>query len=400
MQQQIVDLLAREKSPPSPAHTHAPASSYASSGHTPEQPRLFKRPDKIVCPTLTRFTKDPFVVIRHVYALEAYIANARPSIDPEFFSHWLIAQCNSSISSVGQWVSWAREEGSQYRTFAEWSEAWKEKILDRDWVRQVRLSLSHKRMEGTNPRAFDAFSALVLDHRHLLKDSTDPLTDLEVKRALLAGLSNLLVVHIEDILDSQGRLLVEIPLPDLLYIIQKSVEKTHVQNEAIIREVQANLRPPFRPAPPLAPRTPPRPAYRSVNAIMTSSSPRQPTDTDVRVWTDPTIRLPTGPEGTRARSFLIQRGLCFGCRQHGHMVQSCPASLPQVASLSPGFPQSSAPPSPSPLAPLQESVPLLLVNARLDADGPSYQSLVDSGAAVNVIDEKLVEELGLATRKM
>ncbi|TYJ51081.1 hypothetical protein B9479_008368, partial [Cryptococcus floricola] len=161
MQQQstLLEFLARDKRAPPPAHTHAPASPSSSAGPTQDQPRLFKRPDKLVCPTLTRYTKDPFVVIRHIYALEAYVADARPSIDPEFFDHWLISQCNSSISSVGQWVSWAREEGTQYLTLAEWSEGWKEKVLDRDWVRQVRLSLSHKRMEGTNPRAFDAFSA-------------------------------------------------------------------------------------------------------------------------------------------------------------------------------------------------------------------------------------------------
>ncbi|TYJ56482.1 hypothetical protein B9479_002729, partial [Cryptococcus floricola] len=42
-----------------------------------------------------------------------------------------------------------------------------------------------------------------------------------------------------------------------------------------------------------------------------------PTDTDVRVWLDPATRLPPGPEGTRARTFLIQRELpCLGPDDH------------------------------------------------------------------------------------
>ncbi|TYJ51273.1 hypothetical protein B9479_008167 [Cryptococcus floricola] len=82
--------------------------------------------------------------------------------------------------------------------------------------------------------------------------------------------------------------------------------------------------------------------------------PRLPTDTDARVWLIPATRLPPGPKGTRARTYLIQRGLCFGCRQPGHMVQNCPASLPQVASLSPGLMQSPGPSSPSPMAPLPD----------------------------------------------
>ncbi|TYJ56122.1 hypothetical protein B9479_003232 [Cryptococcus floricola] len=93
MQQQstaIIDLLAREKSAPAPAPAPAPSS-------TSEHPKLFKRPDKLICPTLTRFTADPFVVIRHLYALEAHFRSARPNIDPEYYYHWMIDQCNFSI---------------------------------------------------------------------------------------------------------------------------------------------------------------------------------------------------------------------------------------------------------------------------------------------------------------
>ncbi|TYJ51136.1 hypothetical protein B9479_008309, partial [Cryptococcus floricola] len=398
MQQQsaaIIDLLAREKNTPAPVSAPAPAPA-PSSVSTPERARTFKRPDKLVCPTLTRFTKDPFIIIRHLHALKAHLDMGLFSIDSEFYYQWEIEQCNLSISSVGQWVAWAREEGTREATFAGWSKAWKEHVLDPDWVRHVRRSLSQKRMEGSTPRHFETFSTAILDHQHLLKGSTDPLNEMDVKRALLEGLSSMIVRRVERDLKSESRTLFTISIHRLVKIIHTCVVDANAEHEAYA-SYQATLRPP----PPHLPRTPPRPTYR-VNAISASprTPPRLPTDTDARVWLDPATRLPPGPEGTRARTFLIQRGLCFGCRQPGHMVQSCPASLPQVASLSPGFPQSSAPPSPSPLAPLQESVPLLLVNARLDADGPSYQSLVDSGAAVNVIDEKLVEELGLATRKM
>ncbi|ODO00850.1 hypothetical protein L198_03177, partial [Cryptococcus wingfieldii CBS 7118] len=58
IQQQLLDLLAQRESAPAPPAAPAPAENAPA---TSDNPDLFRRPDKLTCPTLTRVTRDPFV---------------------------------------------------------------------------------------------------------------------------------------------------------------------------------------------------------------------------------------------------------------------------------------------------------------------------------------------------
>ncbi|OXH00305.1 hypothetical protein C369_07265 [Cryptococcus neoformans A5-35-17] len=166
---------------------------------------------------------------------------------------------------------------------------------------------------------------------------------------------------------------------------------------------QANIRPPPSAAPP---RPVVAPAYQNhpvpIKALLTGPEPAPPSAGEVQEWLNCSLRLPSRQDGLRARDYLRQQGLCFGCRQQGHMVAAYPAYASQpVASLSSAPVHAPAPvPEPSNMPPAQESVPLLHIQARRSTDGLSYQTLVDSGAAVNVVDKELVEELGLETQRM
>ncbi|TYJ51269.1 hypothetical protein B9479_008171, partial [Cryptococcus floricola] len=173
MQQQsaaIIDLLAREKSTPAPAPAPAPAPSSVS---TPERARIFKRPDKLVCPTLTCVTKDPFIIIRHLHALKAHLDMGLFSIDSKFYHQWEIEQCNLSISRVGQWVTWAREEGTREATFTGWSKAWKEHVLELliSKYQQAVQANRHRRPEPTYAVG-DKVSIDTADFQHQYKTTT------------------------------------------------------------------------------------------------------------------------------------------------------------------------------------------------------------------------------------
>ncbi|ODN99197.1 hypothetical protein I350_07356 [Cryptococcus amylolentus CBS 6273] len=359
IQQQLADKV-NKLSIPAPASTPPPAPA-------PERPSIFKRPNKLVCPTLSRFTTDPFVITRHLYALEAYLQSARPMME-----------------AVGQWFTWSHEVGRHAVTFPGWSKRFKEKVLAPDWVRQAKNALKFMRMEGTTSQHFN--------------NSTDPLADSDVKRLLMEGLcSHMLVLDVVEALEQKDLSSRTIPVTNLIDLMSKRVTVC----SARLAAVHAS-RPPPHPAPAQAPRpAQARSAPTPIKAISTVSAPAPATAAEAQSWLDNTIRLPSGPDAQRAREFLRQRGLCFRCRQHGHMSQSYPTFQPQVAALSPVTPQAPAQSLASaPTGSLSESVPLLHVQACLSADGPSYQLLVDSGAAVNVVDKGLVKALGLETEGM
>ncbi|ODN83126.1 hypothetical protein L202_01331 [Cryptococcus amylolentus CBS 6039] len=175
MQQQFLDALASQKN---------------------DNPDRLHHPHKLVCPTITRFTSDPFVIVRHLYALEDYIDNASLTMGSStLFDAWVVRQCNLSIAGVGDWRTWSQEKGRYTSNFSAWSRLWKAKVLDRDWVDQVRNSAASRRMAGVTPLQFDAFASSPRDHQNILRDSNDPLDDKEVKRLLMAGLISPFVTH-------------------------------------------------------------------------------------------------------------------------------------------------------------------------------------------------------------
>ncbi|ODN95691.1 hypothetical protein L198_04309 [Cryptococcus wingfieldii CBS 7118] len=374
IQQQLLDLLARQQETPAPA---------------PRTYSLLGRPRFI---SSTRQT-DPFVITRHLLALEEHLARGKDTMKDIFYERWVIEECNHSISQVGQWLEWSREVGKTTVSFGQWSRAFKKKVLARDWVDQARHAIVQKRMEGKSGQNFDTFANLVRDYQHLLRDSDEPLAEMEVKRILAAGLDSPYLLRERDA-----------PLYDI-ELMSETVD--NCANQAIYQSQYTAPRPSSRPAPRPAPASPARPAQLNAISVM----PSAPSAAEVHAWLDHTVRLPPGVDGTRARDYLRQRGLCFRCRQHGHISFGCPTTLQQVASLSPAPVHTAVPvqalanaPAPASLpstpSSTNGSVPLLHVQARLSADGPSYQSLVDSGAAVNVVDKTLVEELGLEVREM
>ncbi|ODN72660.1 hypothetical protein L198_08319 [Cryptococcus wingfieldii CBS 7118] len=238
-------------------------------------------------------------------------------------------------------------------------------------------------MEGTTPQHFDAFASSIRDYQHLLSSSSDPLSELDVKRFLKEGLSShMLVLDVENALEQKVLTLYTISVADLIALMSKRVTVCAAQLAAF-QSHQAASRPFPRPAPAQASRpNQARPAQTPIKAISAAPAPVAPavppTAAEAQAWLDNTLRLPPGLEGARAREYLRQRGLCFRCRQQGHISLGCPTFQAPVASLASMPPQTPAQPSPlAPPGPTQESVPLLYVQARLSADGPSYQTLVD-----------------------
>ncbi|TYJ55766.1 hypothetical protein B9479_003543 [Cryptococcus floricola] len=159
-----------------------------------------------------------------------------------------------------------------------------------------------------------------------------------------------------------------------------------------------------------SPMRPSGPVHDSHNRALANGSPSSaPLTAEQAAWVNPDINLPPGEGGVRARAFLQRRAACFGCRQYGHVRAACPTHppRPRIAAIVPTSPDLASLAGPVSQAPAhgQEdadpgvkssgSVPLLIVNARVQADGPSYQALMDTGAAVNVIHKDLVRELGI-----
>ncbi|ODO09904.1 hypothetical protein I350_02126 [Cryptococcus amylolentus CBS 6273] len=203
-------------------------------------------------------------------------------------------------------------------------------------------------MQGATARHFDTFAALVCNHQHLLKGSEEPLTDMEVKRILTAGLySPYITQEVKAAMERNSWTIYTASNAKLINLMSATVNACANQMAAFYSGLPAALRQPPHAQPTAgsqqapAPRPTPQPTNsQPVKAI--SAAPAPPSEATVCAWLNSSICLPYGPEGAQARDYLRQQDICFQCRQQGQMSHSCPTFQPQVVPLMPAPTQAPA----------------------------------------------------------
>ncbi|OWZ42113.1 hypothetical protein C351_03309 [Cryptococcus neoformans c8] len=139
------------------------------------------------------------------------------------------------------------------------------------------------------------------------------------------------------------------------------------------------------------------PACTPIAAI----SPESPSSADMTQWLNPRYPLPKGAAGRRARAYLATEQRCFLCRQAGHKSPDCPkckepAAVAAVSTFDheeAAFEQEEeetfAEVLVTHLAPVL-SVPPILLECCIGANGPPFSALFDTGATVTLVDPSLV----------
>lgn len=130
-------------------------------------------------------------------------------------------------------------------------------------------------------------------------------------------------------------------------------------------------------------------------------SPESPTSADTTQWLNPRYPLPKGAAGCQAHAYLATEQCCFLCRQPGHKSPDClkckePAAVAAVSTFDheeAAFEQEEEETFTevliTHLAP-ELSVPPILLECRIGANGPHFSALFDTGVTVTLVDPSLV----------